>query len=130
VENKHRPKRAAGHLASDSARETSTSDAKLTEPASAGNEFERHVREILNCFTPHHCSMLDRIELCSIECPQCRNALITGSIKGLPQTFHACLCVLIIHLTPASVPRNAGDWAAHLLAQAADYAKESAHECN
>src|SRR5260221_1311310 len=116
MENKPRPKRAAGHLASDSARETSTSDAKLTEPTSAGNEFERHVREILNCFSPHQGSMLDNIELSNIECPKCRRNLINGDVKARPLTFHACQSAMIVHLMPvASIPRHAADCAAHLL---------------
>jgi hypothetical protein len=132
MENKHRPKRAAGHLASDSARETDSGDSKLAEPAKAGNSFERHVQGILNCFAPHQVWMLDNIELSDIECPKCRRILIKGDVKARPLTFHACKCVMIVHLMPgASIPRHAADWAAHLLAQAADYAKEeAAHECN
>jgi hypothetical protein len=132
MENKHRPRRAAGHLASDSARETDSGDSKLAEPAKAGNSFERHVQGILNCFAPHHRSMLgDKIELSNIECPKCGLRLISGCMKQQPLRFSGCRCVLTIHLTPASVPRNAGDWAAILVGQAAGYArKESAHECN
>jgi hypothetical protein len=74
--------------------------------------------------------MLDRITLCSIECPQCGLLLITGCIKGMAQTFHACRCVMIVHLMPGpSIPRHAADWATHLLAQKADNA-EAAHEDN
>src|SRR5260221_14052232 len=117
--------RAARRLAGNRARETGTGEPKLTESALDGNEFEGHVQGILNCFAPHHRSMLDQIELAPIECPQCRRILITGSVKGLPQTFHGCRCLLVVHLMPGpSIPRHAGDWAAHLLAQAADYAKE------
>ena len=140
MENKHRPKRAAGQLATDSARETGSGESKLIESLQGCNlfqgmtkrEFERHVREISNCFPPRHRSMLDKIELAPIECPKCRRILITGSIKGLPQTFHGCKCMLIVHLMRGhSIPRHAADWSAHLLAQAADYAKEAApHEHN
>jgi hypothetical protein len=56
--------------------------------------------------------------------------LITGYIKGLP--LHACRCVMITHLMQgASIPRHAGDWSQHLLAQMADFEKENAaHEDN
>jgi hypothetical protein len=125
-------KNAARKLAANPGRETASGDPKLAELALAGNLFERHVREILKCFPPNHSAAVDRIALSPIECPRCRMLLITGSIRGLPQTFHACRCVMIVHLTPGtSIPRHAGDWAAHLLARAADYAKEeAAHERN
>jgi hypothetical protein len=40
MENKHHPKRAAGQLTTDSARETGSGESKLTEPSLACNLYQ------------------------------------------------------------------------------------------
>ncbi len=138
MEKHHRRKRAAGQLATDPARETVSGEPKVIEPSNAGNSFramtqgelERHAQEILAVFPPHHSAAVERIALSPIQCPQCGMLLITGYIKGLP--LHACRCVMITHLMQgASIPRHAGDWSAHLIAQKSDLAREETeHERN